>query len=74
MLAANSVEYYARLNFFIHQKLDLQNTVVKLFNKELEITIENGLKNFWKPKKMQKKVTIKNPHFRVIWVTKYVLQ
>ncbi len=44
MVAAYNIEYQARRNFFLNQKLDIENLFVEELNKNLEITIKERTK------------------------------
>jgi signal transduction histidine kinase/CheY-like chemotaxis protein len=50
MLAAYNIEYYARRNFFLSQKLDNEKLLVLNANKNLELTVEERTKELLKAK------------------------
>jgi len=50
MFAAYNIEYYARRNFFLSQKLDNERLLVLDANKNLEITVEERTKELLKAK------------------------
>jgi signal transduction histidine kinase/CheY-like chemotaxis protein len=50
MLAAYNIEYYARRNFFLSQKLDSEKLLVLNANKNLELTVEERTKELLKAK------------------------
>lgn len=50
MLAAYNIEYYARRNFFLSQKLDSEKLLVLNANRNLELTVEERTKELLKAK------------------------